>query len=512
MPDLPDHYAAAAARSHITIIGRLPRRRVEHALRSSLPTMRDAIALANALVTALGDRGWDDPSTITPSRRIHLRDTTDPTWLVPQPLLEIRRIAERTETTLGLIRTGPDLPPEDQPDDWKPGDPPWYATPRKPDIAPQGPDMFCGDLILHEGPTYYTIRYDDRGIVCGSTMCGGDLFWAARAPARMPLAVDSSHRPPESLPMRLLCRDDLEDEMSAETLAAMLLDTDQAQRIALRVWLPVDVPGGASLVPNAALVGLRRVLAQGVPADARIAVADGFAGTAVALGPTLADAMAAWRVELWRHKPGSDHAPEITPPVTEPAAPREPDPDPTADNVRALGRDVQRIDLGKHTFSFGPPASAVPLPALVPDNTPATRIAIPTHTPTIPPPWAAAGFDRWVHLVGASGSVAFALARTHPDRTTLVGEGVLDIVDPESLDARIDAEIAEQRAEWQSAYGDDPEFAHCVTAPVFARFRVWDAVRQASCFRFAGSTNADRIPYDVVDGDELGWCVACWSR
>jgi hypothetical protein len=508
MAELPEHYAAAAAREHITIIGRLPRRRVEHALRSSLPTMRHAIALADALATS--ELVWDDPSTIAPSRRIHLRDTDDPTWLVPQPLLEIRRVAERTEATLATIRTGPDLPPEDQPDDWKTGDPPWYPTPRKPDIVPQGPDMFCGDLILREGPTHYIIRYDARGVVCGSEMCGGDLFWAARAPGRMPLAIDASLRPPEAHPMTLLCRGDLEDEMSAQTIARMLLATDQPDRIRLRVWLPVDVPGGASLVPNAALVGLRRALAQGVPREAKVAVADGFAGTAVAFGPTLADAMAAWRTELWRHKPGNERS---APPPDEPRAAAQPAaPQPVDDNVRRLGRDEHRIDLGTHTFSFGPPASSVPLPALVPDNTPATRIALPDRVPAIPTRWSAAGFDTWMHTVGASGSVGFALARTQADRTILVGADVLDIVDPETLDHHIDTELAELRAQWREHYGDDPEFAHCVTAPVFARFRVWDAVRQAPCVRFAGSQNADHIPYDSLDGDELRWSVACWSR
>lgn len=514
MAELPVQYRLVAARKHITPIGRLPLRRVEHTLRTSLPTMRHAIALANALNRALGERGWDDPSTIAPSRRIHLRDTHDPTWLVPQPLLEIRRVAERREAAIATIQTGPDLPPEDQPDDWKRGDPLWYPSARPPDIAPSGPDMFGGDLVLREGPTTFEVRYDNRGIRCGGSIRGGDVFWAARAPGRMPLAIDDSDRPPAARPMKLLCRDDLEDEMSAATLAEMLLDTDQPERIRLRVWLPVAMPGGAELVPNAALGGLRRALADGVPGAARIALADGFAGTAVAFGETLDAAMATWRTELWRHKPWSDGTSRE--PAGESAAsttePRATDRDTTDDNVRHLGRDVQRVPLGTFTFSFGPPASSVPLPGLVPDNMPAARITLPDREPSVPSRWAAAGFDRWVRLLGGSGEVAFALAHVLPNRTTLVGEGVLDIVDPEEIHGAIDALLAEQRAELRASFGDDPEFAAAVEAPVWARFRVWDAVRQAPCFRFAGSSGSDRVPYDIADGDELGWCVACWSR
>ena len=372
--------------------------------------------------------------------------------------------------------------------------------------------MFGGDLVLREGPCHYTLRYDERGIVCGAQTCGGDLFWAARAPHRMPLAIDASARPPEARPLTLRCRDDLEHEMSADRIAAMLLVTDQPERIRMRVWLPVPVPGGAELVPNVALPAMRRALADRVPPGARIVVADGFAGTALAFGECLEDAMAAWQVALWRHKPGSAIAtPEVAPPdpPTAVPAPREPT---DGDNVHRLGRDVERIELGKHTFAFGPPASSVPLPALVPGNTPAARIVIDRDPPPVLVGWSAAGFDRWVRVLGGAGAVGFVLVREHADRVVLVGEGVLDIVDPEEIDAGIDEILATQVEEMRESVRAWPEFAASVEAPRFTRFRVWDAVAQRPCFGFAGSGGADGVPWEIADGDELRWCVACWSR
>lgn len=515
--ELPEIYRRQAERTGLVEVGKLPVRTVSRAIKTSLSTMDAAVRMFDALVRMLGSRAYLDPAAVLPARRLHLRDREDPTWLIPQPLIEIRPVAHRRDATLALIRTGPDLPSEERPDGWEPGDPPWFLSTPRPDIVPVGPTMFCGDLVLREGPAALELNYDDRGILCGSQWTGGDIFWAARAPDRLPYMIDASDRRGDHRPLSLLCRGDLHDDMTAEMLASLLIETLQPERVHTRVWLPVPVPGGPEGVRNGAMAGLRRAIGAGTPAGARVCVADAFAGTATSFGADLEEAMDRWAEEVWRCKPRPDHA--VTP--TSPPTTRRPDSADdeqgagdadAADNVRRLRPAAVRVELGRIEFSFTPPPSAVPVPAFIPENTPAARVALPASWPTIPAEFTRAGFTRWVRLVGEHGTISHLLVREDPDRVTLVGEAVLDLVDPETLRPEIDRALDDERSVLRDVFSEDPETWRGLAAHNWFSFRVWNSVAQTRTFECAGGSAVHEFPFEIADGDELRWKVVCWIR
>ncbi|MCA9638670.1 MAG: hypothetical protein KC420_21720 [Myxococcales bacterium] len=261
MAELPECYRPLADRQGLIPVGALPVREVRRALKTSLSTMDAAIRLFNALVDRLGAAAYVDPAAAAPGRRLHLRDRDDPSWLVPQPLIEIRPMEHVRGGTLAMIRTGPDIPSEDRPEGWQPGDPPWFPKPPLPEIVPRGPTMFAGALLLREGPATIEIRYDERGVLCESTVSGGDSFWAVRAPGRLPFMIDPSSRGASVRPHSLLCRGDLHDHLAADELAAMLAETEQPSRVGFRVWLPVPLPHGPAGVLEGARRGIRAALA-----------------------------------------------------------------------------------------------------------------------------------------------------------------------------------------------------------------------------------------------------------
>jgi hypothetical protein len=151
-------------------------------------------------------------------------------------------------------------------------------------------------------------------------------------------------------------------------------------------------------------------------------ITDGFDASSVGGGTTSDDALAAWLRAI------SNRAPFLPP---APLGARATSPRGQWEKVEldsGIGRRIR--DGGWHDSSLtGPRASW---------DTPAVRISLPSlPLRGVPSAFADAGFSRWVRVVGAFGHVHAALYRADRAGFTLVGEGVVDVVDPAALERQI---------------------------------------------------------------------------
>lgn len=152
------------------------------------------------------------------------------------------------------------------------------------------------------------------------------------------------------------------------------------------------------------------------------------------------------------------------------------------------------------------------MPAFIPENTPAARVPLPAAWPTIPAEFVRAGFTRWVRLVGDHGGISHMLVREDADRVTLVGEGVLDLVDPDTVRQEIDEALDGERSVFREAFRDDHETLRGLMAHNWYVFRTWDSVAQTRTFGCASGSSVRDLPFESADGDELRWRVVCWLR
>jgi hypothetical protein len=156
----------------------------------------------------------------------------------------------------------------------------------------------------------------------------------------------------------------------------------------------------------------------------------------------------------------------------------------------------------------------VPWPAAIPTNVPALLLPLPPLPEVVLSAFARVGFVRWVRVVGGLGEIGHALMRETPRGFTLIGEHVLDIIDPDpvALEAEMDRSDADERELFRSAgvpspWGD-PQYR---TAMLY--YRCFDSGRRARipCERDSGEHAALFSPR-TLDGDKLPWGVARFMR
>src|SRR5207247_6344265 len=117
----------------------------------------------------------------------------------------------------------------------------------------------------------------------------------------------------------------------------------------------------------------------------------------------------------------------------------------------------------------------------------------------------ASGFDRWVRLIGSLGDPIAALVREDRNGLTLIGEGIVDIVELDRLDEALDRCDAKER---EMVAGpppwEDPRFVARV-----ASYVCWDLGWQRPMpFALTGSSwmSAPFSP-EVLDGDQARFAV-----
>lgn len=485
-------------REGLVIAGTLPIRAARQAIKCSLPTMDHAVRLFDAVVERAGERGWLDPIA-GETRRLFLRDRADG-WLIPAPLLELR-VGSLDFLVGPVFKIG-----GGQDDEAKP------ARRFRPQIAPRGPTMCTGYLRLGEGAAFLQIVYDDRGLWKETSQSPTDVHTLRYHAETRPYTIDPLARPPTPQPLSLLCRADLAtDGHGIEQLAAMVAELDPRPSVAARVRMPTPLVGGPDGALARALVPLRRALwEQRVPSAARWVVIDGFDRTRIAWGDrfevlgwggSFDEAVSAWDKELAATGPRAA-APGREAPRSASAAPSQPRRGPIKNEQgETVGWSSGPITLG------GNGSEPPPWPEATEQTVAA--VAIPLPEPLgIEASWAEAGF-RELRLVGSRGEIHRALVRDDGGEAfTLVGEGVIDAVDPATIDSAIDAADVRDRASWADAGMadplDDPDYPS-----VTQIYRVWDdARRQPMSPRRESAWAAARPDAGILDGDVLRWAVA----
>ena len=509
MADVQDRYKHWEAREGLIAVGHLPMRQARAAITRSLPTMHHALRLFEAVVEHLGERAWLDPEGGDQRQRLLLRDVEHSDWLVPVPLVEHCWSGARGEHSLGTFINPNAVIPADAPEGWKPGDP-WYGeVDPEPEVYPEGPDMRAGEFAIAEGPAYFRVCYDDRGLKGETQSSATDNYTFARYDALRPYTVDPLARPPTAAPLSLLCRDDLDPEgHTIADLAEMICTMEPVARVPARVRLPLPIPGGAEGAWTRACWAMREALWSGrVPASARWLVADGFDGSALAWGDTRAQALERYEAELARVRP--------RPPGWKPEPEQEALTLPEADAGPRVLKDEEGQTVGFSTGTIRLEAPAVgelawPMP--LPRFTPAVLLPLPPLPSDIPDHLRAAGYRRWVRLLGGYGAVGHGLLREdEAGGFTLIGAGVLDLVtDPEALEEEMDACDDKDRA-WhvEAAVQGLPDPWSDPTWPCkLVSYRLWDDGRRERVpARRAGMRCTAEVVARDFDAGVMGWCV-----
>lgn len=451
MAELQDRFKPWAERQGLVEVGSIPMLHAQKAVVRSLFTMDLAVELFDRVVDHLGEGAWIDPEGGGTRRRLYVRDREHPEWLLPVPLLEHAWVAGIGQMSLGTFVNSGAVNPEDAPEGWKPGDEPWWPRDAAPDILPQNPNMHGGSIKIAEGSGYVEIKYDDRGVRSESCWsAGGDTFWYARAFNTRPWVIDPLARPPTPMPFSLACRPDLDiNGHPIDQLVDWVLELRPERLLPHRVLLPLPAPGGVEGAWLRAQWVLREAAFDGrIGEDAQgWVIVDAFEGKALAVGPTFEGAVARWREEVLRVRP--------RPPKPEKREEPEVPPEPIPDHAPTSGRDDEKkvawVSTGTiriESTSLADIAWPIPLP----QHVPAVAVPLPAM-PEIPENYRNAGFTRVLRMFGELGAVTHGVVREEADGFTLVGEGMLDIVDPETVAEEVEAAMAAQR-EW---YADMPE-------------------------------------------------------
>ncbi len=479
MPDPPEHLAHLEDRDGLLVVGAIPSAQALQAVKRSVFTMAQAVQVADAVQAALEDRAWLDPDR-PDATVLYLRDPERPDLLVPVPLLQLNFHAPVPAPDRFILELDG-------------GKRPCPSNRWEPDILPMGPDMRPGSVRFAEGAAYLEFVFDQRGVYKECSRAGGDTPTSMYFGDCRPCTVDPLTLPPQTPPIGLLCREDLDPAgHEPAALARMVTELCPHERVAARVRLPMPVPDGPRAVLGRGLAAIRRALEAGsIPDEARWVVCDGFVGEAMASGTSLQEAFAAWTEEVERVRPGLPaHArptprEEPDPPTPEdgsesvhPSAPTRLDERRAARGEPTVVRDdegeVVGWRSGSITLTSPPREPGVPWPLPAPRNVPGVAVPLSPLPARIPRPFADAGFRVWVRVIGELGHSGLLLLREDGEgEFTTVGEGVLELVDPSILDAELDA--ADEA--WAEHIGPmaDPGFS---PAWQHTSYSVWDGGRR----------------------------------
>lgn len=418
------------AREGLVRFGDVPLLALTRRLQRALPTTSHARALIDALLDRLGDDGRLDPYDDGSALRVHRADP--PGWWMMRPIAIFADGAEYY-----LIREDQGVPVHPRKADEGGADPAaarLRAPLPRPDLAPKGRRA---TLSLRHGEAWVELRYDDAGLIQGDAVCSfGDMWANERWDALWPPSVDPSTRPPQIPPPPWLLTLP-EETLTVDALAEHLLTADPGVD-PVRIRMPVDAPGGLIGTWERAMFLLRRLAwDRALPTTAGVVVIDTFRRPAdeacVGFGPDLATAEAAWLAAEPSRRP---RHPEPPRPPPAPAPPREA---PSDTEVIGLdGKRTRHISSGTQTITIAPVVD-IPWPIPGPHTSPAVAVRMPALPVEIPPHLREAGFSWWRRTLARSGHCSATLVRDDPDGTVEIGALAIDLVDPDGLDAALDA-------------------------------------------------------------------------
>ena len=420
------------------------------ALRAALPTSRHAEMLLDMVRVRLGA---DAVLEVLSGGNLRLLFRRARHGFVPWPLVRFTRGADRIVEMPWLSLFGDH-------ESWK-GDPPAPPTPPppKPLLALRG--LGPGRLTLYDGAEYVQIAYG----------ADGRAFETARS-------VDSEAHHPAARALASGAAG------SAELAADYVAGIDHGRHGAGRVHYPVELPCGLQGAWNVGLWGVRRALFEGpIPVGARWVVADGFAGTTVAWGPTRDAAFQAWRESVQRAQP-------VPPPPPPPRELPEQDPDDLESPEEAFAPKVVPVPV---------PQPPVPWPTPALENTPAALVPIPVLAK--PPP-----LGTWSFITTERGSVVPMVRRDDEDGFTLLEERVLRAVDLAEVDRALDDLEVRGESNVAAPWGRDAYTFRLAT------YRVLDGAGAPTAPRYAHGQSGPRFDSANLDADGLRGAVTRFRR
>ena len=449
--------ALLRGRGDVETLGHLPVRDANAALRRSVPRTHDAVRLVDAIRELLGARGWLDPYAREGATKIALRDGD---WLLPGYLVTLHLDVDRPPPPPPM-----EMPPElqAQVEAAQAASDAYRKRHPEPDVVPLGPDQRSATLMLREGGAHYRFEYGLRGVRTETSTAGsGDRFSTTQD---SPFRFDPHARPPQLLPLGLLLRPELDPGgHPIEVLAAWIAELDIPGRQRLRARVPAAVPGGLDGVRGRGLRFLReRAWAEGLPEEAGWLVIDSFNGVALASGATLDEAHEAWLNEVESLQP--------LPPRPKPVELPEPQ-EPTAS--ASADEEEGSITIQMQATIVIVPEMEMPWPPARPENTPCLAVPIPALPPT-PTRWTEAGFTRRVRLLGEHGECGFVLVRDEEEGWTLIGDALLDAVDPRELEPFFLAQDERNRSEHRDHFGHGSPWEQPRYPLKIISARAWDA-------------------------------------
>lgn len=479
-----------ANREGLIKLGTRPQKEATGGFRRSLPSARDAARLFEMVEAELGERAVRDAWSTPTERCLLVRDPEHSEWFLPQRLMYLQtehyknlpipmhlEVPERIKRI--VARKQKNAPPEEPPSEEV--------------VVPLAPaNGRPARLGIYEGAANVEVTYGDRGQyeeMCSTT---GDMrAWAEGD--REPFTLDPCAKPPRAPPLSMFLRDELVPEgVPVEVLAQLVVELRPEVADKGRVYLPVVQPGTVTGAWWRGLRNLRAAEWEGALGTGEgWAVIDAWNGTAVATGPTLDAAFAAWREQVARVQP--------LPPVERPASPpvAEPEPEMPAEPP-TVPENVAVASMGTIQIEIHPPV-IMQWPEPRPENVPAVALPLPA-LPPVPEALAALGFTRVLRLLGEFGDVSFAFVREEGDGFTMVGDDAIGALDVETMDDEIARVDAKSRDEWLDFFGKGNPFVNPSYPVLVTGYRVWDDLGRNAQFREGGvgqSNEASPKGWDV---------------
>lgn len=463
-----------------------PQQVARRGLRRSVPSFRDAQRLFDLVLDRLGDQAELDLWAAPGERCLLLRDPEHPGWLLPQRFVYLcARPVDQAEPS--VLPMNLQVPPRLKRFSDRYGAELDAARPPREEepqalIAGGGP----GTLQLREGASHYDIDYGPDGAFGSCSVTAGDLFAFAH-PDVQPFTIDPHARPPDVPPISLLLRPELDEAgVDLETLADLVVDLQPLGRHRGRVLVPCPQPGTVQGTWARALNSLRQAEWEGrLPDGPGWLVADGWNGTAVAVGHTFDAAVAAWRDQVQAVQPLPPvPAPAVDLPEPEPEP--EPDEDEPARLPPPLPDDVAVASTGVIEIRMEPPVH-IDWPPPRPENVAAAALPLPA-TPAIPPALVEHGFDRVLRVFDDFGEVGFLFLRRDPDGYTVIGDDAVAAVDLDTLDEQLDALLAKQAEEHLDFMGRGNPYVRSEYPVSRLRYHAWDSLGRSPELREAGGS------------------------
>lgn len=484
------------ARDGLIRFGEVPLFEMADRLYRAVPTSFHARGLIDAMLAQLGDDGRLDPYSDGSRLVVHRCDPTG--WWMRRPCAVFAEGAEYTEH--GIHQESPARPrPADTPTDWNGRA--FRSPPPRPDLYPD-----CGraTLTLYSGRAALELRYDDQGLLRDDTMFRfGDRWATRRWGALWPPSLDPRARPPQPRPPPWLLELP-EEPLSVPALAERILACDPALD-PVRIRMNVDAPGGfAGCWVTARRALSKLAMTEALPGTGGVFIIDAFQHepeeSCFASGPDLESALAAW---IHAH---DQHTPKPTPPPAAPSPTRPDAPASDTEHVDDSGEITRVISSGTIRMSCEP-LRQIPWPIPGPHTTPAVAVRYPPLPQRIPEAWRAEGFSRWRYAIGDSGEVGFVLVRDEPDGFTIVGDGLVDVLDPQHLEERITRALEGQ----MPALWDEPP--HIAYPFEHQHFIAWSNLTRATTPLTPSSANWNlEWNWRDFDGDAHRWRVTRLRR